>query len=171
MSYELDKALKKLEKMQSSNGGFPWFTGMEDDRYISDILKKYPLLPDILNTIEAKKNGGEYIYLLHPKGKRFEEEYPHELKYGDKKYPFAVFITNETFYDTILTNLRIAKITLQKYLRSFCKVGILKKLPNTGKYKNIPIYAVGYFGKWEDTYKLNRFLTSDNKEALRKFTI
>ncbi|MFH0866784.1 MAG: hypothetical protein V1904_11355, partial [Bacteroidota bacterium] len=35
MSYELDKALKKLEKMQVSNGGFPWFTGMEDDRYIT----------------------------------------------------------------------------------------------------------------------------------------
>lgn len=35
MSYELDKALKKLEKMQLINGGFPWFGGMEDDRYIT----------------------------------------------------------------------------------------------------------------------------------------
>ncbi|HNW97173.1 MAG TPA: alpha-2-macroglobulin family protein [Bacteroidales bacterium] len=35
MSYELDKALAKLEKMQLPNGGFPWFGGMEDDRYIT----------------------------------------------------------------------------------------------------------------------------------------
>jgi len=35
MSYELDKALRKLEKMQLPNGGWPWFGGMEDDRYIT----------------------------------------------------------------------------------------------------------------------------------------
>ena len=38
MSYELDKALKKLEKMQLSNGGFPWFGGDEDDRYITQYI-------------------------------------------------------------------------------------------------------------------------------------
>lgn len=38
MSYELDKALKKLEKMQVSNGGFPWFSGGEDDRYITQYI-------------------------------------------------------------------------------------------------------------------------------------
>jgi uncharacterized protein YfaS (alpha-2-macroglobulin family) len=35
MSHELKKALAKLEKMQLPNGGFPWFGGMEDDRYIT----------------------------------------------------------------------------------------------------------------------------------------
>jgi uncharacterized protein YfaS (alpha-2-macroglobulin family) len=38
MSYELDKAQKKLEKMQLSNGGFPWFSGGEDDRYITQYI-------------------------------------------------------------------------------------------------------------------------------------
>lgn len=38
MTYELDKALKKLEKMQTLNGGFPWFKGMEDDRYITQYI-------------------------------------------------------------------------------------------------------------------------------------
>ncbi|MCK6650414.1 MAG: hypothetical protein L6Q66_12225, partial [Bacteroidia bacterium] len=35
MSNELGRALKKLEKMQTPNGGFPWFDGMRDDRYIT----------------------------------------------------------------------------------------------------------------------------------------
>jgi hypothetical protein len=35
MSSELGRALKKLEKMQTPNGGFPWFEGMRDDRYIT----------------------------------------------------------------------------------------------------------------------------------------
>ncbi|MBU0488307.1 MAG: hypothetical protein KKA07_17165 [Bacteroidetes bacterium] len=35
MSNELDRALRKLENMQSSNGGWPWFEGMPDDRYIT----------------------------------------------------------------------------------------------------------------------------------------
>jgi uncharacterized protein YfaS (alpha-2-macroglobulin family) len=35
MSNELEVALKKLEKAQASNGGWPWFEGMPDDRYIT----------------------------------------------------------------------------------------------------------------------------------------
>ncbi|MCG3166041.1 MAG: hypothetical protein POELPBGB_01817 [Bacteroidia bacterium] len=35
MSHELDVALRKLEKAQVSNGGFPWFPGMPDSRYIT----------------------------------------------------------------------------------------------------------------------------------------
>ena len=38
MSYELKKALKQLEKMQLSNGGWPWFGGVKDDRYISQYI-------------------------------------------------------------------------------------------------------------------------------------
>jgi len=35
MANELDGALKKLQKMQVSNGGWSWFEGMPDDRYIT----------------------------------------------------------------------------------------------------------------------------------------
>ncbi|HTB06516.1 MAG TPA: hypothetical protein VK806_06135, partial [Bacteroidia bacterium] len=38
MSNELSKALTKLEKMQASNGGWPWFPGMPDDRYITQYI-------------------------------------------------------------------------------------------------------------------------------------
>ncbi|MCC7301738.1 MAG: hypothetical protein IT233_03755 [Bacteroidia bacterium] len=35
MSAELNKAFTKLKKMQMSNGGWPWFEGFPDDRYIT----------------------------------------------------------------------------------------------------------------------------------------
>ncbi|MES2591160.1 MAG: alpha-2-macroglobulin family protein [Bacteroidota bacterium] len=35
MSNELTRAMKKLQKSQSSNGGWPWFEGMPDNRYIT----------------------------------------------------------------------------------------------------------------------------------------
>lgn len=35
MTYELKSNFEKLEKMQLSNGSFPWFTGMNEDRYIT----------------------------------------------------------------------------------------------------------------------------------------
>jgi len=38
MGNELDKAMRKLQVMQVSNGGFPWFAGMPDDRYITQYI-------------------------------------------------------------------------------------------------------------------------------------
>lgn len=38
MSKELDKALNQLMQMQSSNGGFVWFKGGPDDRYITQYI-------------------------------------------------------------------------------------------------------------------------------------
>ncbi len=35
MANEFDRALRKLQKMQTSNGGWPWFEGEPDDRYIT----------------------------------------------------------------------------------------------------------------------------------------
>ncbi|MCW8966359.1 MAG: hypothetical protein OQK82_06710, partial [Candidatus Pacearchaeota archaeon] len=35
MSHELKHALQKIIKLQASNGGWPWFPGLPDDRYIS----------------------------------------------------------------------------------------------------------------------------------------
>ena len=35
MGNELDRAMRKLQKSQSSNGGWPWFEGMPESRYIT----------------------------------------------------------------------------------------------------------------------------------------
>ncbi|SFH10869.1 alpha-2-macroglobulin family protein [Pedobacter insulae] len=64
MTYELKSNLEKLEKMQYSDGSFPWFTGMQGNRYITQHIvlgigqlkklkliddKVYPALTTILN--------------------------------------------------------------------------------------------------------------------------
>ncbi len=38
MSNNLDNAIRKLEKAQGSNGGFPWFPGMPESRYITQYI-------------------------------------------------------------------------------------------------------------------------------------
>ncbi|MEP6615730.1 MAG: alpha-2-macroglobulin family protein [Ginsengibacter sp.] len=38
MATELDASLNKLKEMQSSNGGFVWFTGGPDDRYVTQYI-------------------------------------------------------------------------------------------------------------------------------------
>ncbi len=38
MSSEMNKAMNKLKEMQSSNGGFVWFKGGPDDRYITQYI-------------------------------------------------------------------------------------------------------------------------------------
>ncbi len=38
MSYEKGKALRKLLQMQSPNGGWPWFQGMPDSRYMTQYI-------------------------------------------------------------------------------------------------------------------------------------
>jgi len=88
MSYELDKALKKLEKMQLSNGGWPWFGGMEDDRYITQhIITGFGHLDKLgVKNIrdDAKcwamvKDGVKYL------DDRMREDYEWLLKYYTKE--------------------------------------------------------------------------------------
>lgn len=38
MGSNLESALRKLEKAQASNGGWPWFPGMREDRYITQYI-------------------------------------------------------------------------------------------------------------------------------------
>jgi hypothetical protein len=63
MSSELTKSITKLKELQSANGGFVWFKGGPDDRYITQYiltgighLKKLKALPsnDILDEIIKK---------------------------------------------------------------------------------------------------------------------
>ena len=82
MSKEQNKAFEKLKEMQSSNGGFVWFKGGPDDRYITQYiitgighLKKLNALPEtdyqkIKNLVNKailyldKKITADYDYLL-----------------------------------------------------------------------------------------------------------
>ncbi len=85
MSNELDRALNKLEKMQVSNGGWPWFDGMPDDRYITQYIitgmghLDHLGIKNIRNdtkTWNMVKRGTLYL------DERIREDYEEILRYG-----------------------------------------------------------------------------------------
>lgn len=88
MSNELGRALIKLEKMQTSNGGWPWFEGMRDDRYITQHIITGMGHLDHLGVKDVHedkkvwnmvKNGARYL------DNRIREDYEWILKY-DKEH-------------------------------------------------------------------------------------
>ncbi|MBN2440705.1 MAG: hypothetical protein JXJ04_05150 [Spirochaetales bacterium] len=56
MSHELKKALQKIIKLQASNGGWPWFPGLPDDRYITQHIAAGMGHLDRLGIKEVKDN-------------------------------------------------------------------------------------------------------------------
>jgi len=84
MTNELEKSLTKLERMQCPNGGWPWFDGMPDDRYITQHIITGMGHLDKLGVKDVKedakiwrsiKKGTEYL------DNRIREDYEYLLKY------------------------------------------------------------------------------------------
>ncbi|MBI3511024.1 MAG: hypothetical protein HY064_10205 [Bacteroidetes bacterium] len=84
MSDEQDRTLRKLEKMQVSNGGWPWFDGMPDDRYITQYIITGMGHLDHLGVKSVREdnrcwnmvtNGVNYL------DNRIREDYEYILKY------------------------------------------------------------------------------------------
>jgi hypothetical protein len=88
MSNEMNIALSKLEKAQSGNGGWPWFPGMPESRYITQHiitgfghLNKLKVI-DYTSDNKVKKmieNGVEYLDL------RIRDDYNELLRYYSKE--------------------------------------------------------------------------------------
>ncbi len=116
MTYELKANFDKLENMQFSNGAFPWFTGMQEDRYITQHIvmgigqlkylklvdeksfpKLNPMLFKAINYLDAKMVE-DYTLDLKLKRKGFDYQTLHYLyarsyvnqKNNDAKYIKAV---------------------------------------------------------------------------------
>ena len=87
MSHEQTKAFKKLQKKQSSNGGFVWFDGGPDDWYITQhIVTGFSHL-DKLGVIKARENGEVWNMITQAVrycDNRMREEYEWMKKYNPK---------------------------------------------------------------------------------------
>jgi uncharacterized protein YfaS (alpha-2-macroglobulin family) len=87
MSSEMDKAFNKLKEMQSSNGGFVWFKGGPDDRYITQYIitgighlrKLNALSGDSYQKVKSIVDKA-VIYL----DKKIKEDYDYLIKYKTK---------------------------------------------------------------------------------------
>jgi uncharacterized protein YfaS (alpha-2-macroglobulin family) len=117
MTYELKNNFEKLEKMQFNNGAFPWFNGMQEDRYITQHIvlgmgqlkklklideKAYPNFNVMLNKaiiyLDAQLVKD---YKDEVKGKRFAYLPLHYLfarSYTNQKNTNADFVKAKDFY-------------------------------------------------------------------------
>ncbi|MEJ8818094.1 alpha-2-macroglobulin family protein [Lacibacter sp. H407] len=138
MNSELSKTLAQLQQMQSSNGGFVWFKGGPDDRYITQYivtgighLKKLNALPaeqeKAINQIVTKA----LTYL----DKKLKEDYDQLLK-----------------YKTPLKNQNISSIQIQYlYMRSF--------FPETVQTKGTEVAYKYYYGQSQQFWiKQSRYM-------------
>ncbi|RBQ02761.1 alpha-2-macroglobulin family protein [Pedobacter miscanthi] len=117
MTYELKNNFEKLEKMQFNNGAFPWFSGMHEDRYITQHIvlgmgqlkklklideKAYPNFNTMLNkAIDYLDAALVKDYKDEVKGKRFAYLPLHYLfarSYTDQKNSNPDFVKARKFY-------------------------------------------------------------------------
>lgn len=89
MDAELGSALKKLQKLQTPNGGFPWFEGMRDDRFITQYIATGMGHLDRLGIKKVREDAG--VWNMVQKGIRYlddriREDYENVLRY-DKAHP------------------------------------------------------------------------------------
>ena len=110
MERELDATMRKLQQMQSPNGGFPWFKGMPDNAYITKHIVMGAGYLDRLGIKSVK--GDKEVYAMFKKAvkymdERFYEDYLEHMKYkrdftkdeiihfGDVQYLYARSFFNE----------------------------------------------------------------------------
>jgi uncharacterized protein YfaS (alpha-2-macroglobulin family) len=117
MTYELKANFEKLEKMQFNNGAFPWFSGMREDRYITQHIvlgmgqlkklkmvdeKAYPKFSAMLNKAIIYLDAAFVKdYKKEVKGKRFAYLPLHYLfarSYTNHKNTSADFAKAKDFY-------------------------------------------------------------------------
>jgi uncharacterized protein YfaS (alpha-2-macroglobulin family) len=133
MSSELNKWSHKLQELQSSNGGFVWFKGGADDRYITQYiltgighLKKLKALPknDMLNEIIKKaipyvdaRMIEDYQEILKRKTKQPQDDYISPLH--------IQYLYMRSFFPEYVKTDKVAKA--YTYYRSQSQKGWLKQ--------------------------------------------
>lgn len=110
MSNELESALRKLSDMQASNGGWPWFPGMPDNRYITQhIVTGLNHLKHLGVLFEDDRIATMLSRATYYLDDRMVEDY-NEIKKYDKKY-----LENDHLSDIMIQYLYARSYNLQEY--------------------------------------------------------
>lgn len=110
MSKELTRSLEKLKQMQSSNGGFVWFKGGPDDRYmtqyiitgIGHLMNLKALSQNIANQLQDILNRG-IPYLDNRIREDYEEllRYKVDLKLNNTGYTQIQYLYMRSFFTEV----------------------------------------------------------------------
>ena len=129
MDNELKTALNKLEKMQLPNGGWPWFNGYSDDRYITQYivtgmahLKQLGVLDESDEKLNRMLNNAiQYC------NARMLEDYNNLIKYKvdlEKHVPSNLtlqYLYGASYFDNNKLNLNIEQQKAADYYRGQIK--------------------------------------------------
>ncbi|MBK7444396.1 MAG: hypothetical protein IPI65_23480 [Bacteroidetes bacterium] len=110
MNNELQSALNKLEQMQLPNGGWPWFKGYEDDRYITQYIVTGLAHLKQLGIEDANNNdklNGMLDKALVYCNNRMEEDYRNLDKYKVDKVNYVPVIPYYNIYMQSVISLKI----------------------------------------------------------------
>jgi len=168
MNNQLDQTINKLRKMQVSNGGWPWFPGMEDSRYITQhIITGMGHLDNlgVKNVREENKVWEMVVDGVKYLDQRILEDYQW-LKKHDPNY---------------LTEQRISQLQIQYlYARSYFKdIEIRADVKEAFEYyqkqaatywKNFNLYNEGMIAlqahRYENTILANQIMASLKERAI-----
>lgn len=114
MANELDAALTKLQRMQLANGGFPWFDGMPDSRYITQHIVTGMGHLKHLNVININENNLNRMLskAMTYMDERIEEDYRYlkqhyteeELEENHLSYAAIQYLYAHSFFDFDVKN-------------------------------------------------------------------
>ncbi len=137
MARELNSAMKKLQDMQVSNGGWPWFPGMPESRYITQHVVTGMAHLDNLGVTKVKEDKSVWNMV---------EKAVHYLDYEVKKdYEYL----KKHFTEAEMKENHLSEIEIHYlYARSYFKDRI--NLPNSCKE------AFNYFKDQEEKYWLHQ---------------
>ncbi|HEV8506997.1 MAG TPA: alpha-2-macroglobulin, partial [Chitinophagaceae bacterium] len=137
MSSELNSSIEKLKQMQSSNGGFVWFKGGPDDRYITQYivtgighLKKIKAIGEGQN----EKLKGIVIAAIPYLDKKIKEDYDDLIKHKTdlKKYAPGYSDIQYLYMRSFFPEYPIQKASQTAY--SYFRKQIQSYWVNQGKY-------------------------------------
>jgi hypothetical protein len=125
MSQELNNSYEKLKNMQSPNGGFVWFKGGPDDRYITQYIVTGMGHLEKLRGVSAIQDSKLYAILntaIPYLDRKIKEDYDELIKYKTdlKKYTPSYTVVQYLYMRSFFTELAIPKgsETAYNYFRS-----------------------------------------------------
>lgn len=137
-----------------------------NDAGIQKTMKRYAKLLDMIHFIDGEGKHDESISV---KG---WTTYSVETRSGPEERKYSHVVVGSDFYRRAEQTLGIKKITMQKYLQAFTRIGILKRIKQLKTHDRAMLYVDGYFRHVGEigVMKKERFLNQkDHQRALRNF--
>ncbi|MEQ9065055.1 MAG: alpha-2-macroglobulin family protein [Vicingaceae bacterium] len=165
LEHSLNSTLRELIKKQSPNGGWPWFSGMRDNRFITQHIVSGLGKMDHLGVTDIRKDAALWTAMqlaLNYLDERMREDYERILKHQDGRHYLGALHIQYLYARSFYTDVPINEKS-QKAFDYFLELGREHWL-DQGKYLQA-ILAVVYLRR-KELETSSMILTSLKENAL-----